>query len=261
MIFCPLYSGSSGNSIFASSDKAKILIDAGLPGKHIEKALEHIGQNAKDIDAIFVTHEHIDHTKGVGILSRKYDIPIYANSATWEAMSKTLGKIKTENIRIIENNYVNIKDMDVTSYDISHDAAAPSGYSLSHKNKKACIATDLGVFSEEISKHLEDADVILLESNHDIQMLKFGPYPYNLKRRILSNVGHLSNDDCGKAIINITNSKFKKIILGHLSKTNNYPELAYQTVVNVLNDAKIRLDKDLCLSMAKRDMPSNYIEF
>jgi phosphoribosyl 1,2-cyclic phosphodiesterase len=261
MIFCPLYSGSSGNSIFASSDKAKVLIDAGLPGKHIENALEHIGQNAKDIDAIFVTHEHTDHTKGVGVLSRKYDIPIYANSATWEAMSKTLGKIKTENIRIIENNYANIKDMDVISYEISHDAAAPSGYSLSHKNKKACIATDLGIFSEEVSKHLEDADVILLESNHDIQMLKFGPYPYNLKRRILSNIGHLSNDDCAKAIINITNSKFKKIILGHLSKTNNYPELAYQTVVNILSDARIELDKDLCLSMAKRDMPSNYIEF
>lgn len=261
MIFCPLYSGSSGNSIFASSDKAKVLIDAGLPGKHIESALEHIGQNAKNIDAIFVTHEHTDHTKGVGVLSRKYDIPVYANSPTWTSMSKTIGKIKDQNIRIIENNYVNIKDMDVISYAISHDAASPSGYSLIHKNKKACVATDLGVFSEEVHKTLEDADVILLESNHDIQMLKFGPYPYNLKRRILSNVGHLSNDDCGKAIVNITNSKFKNIILGHLSKTNNYPELAYQTVVNILNDAGVKLDKDLCLSMAKRDMPSNYIEF
>lgn len=261
MIFCPLYSGSSGNSIFASSDKAKVLIDAGLSGKHIEKALEHIGQNPNDIDAIFVTHEHIDHTKGVGVLSRKYDIPVYANSPTWTAMSKTIGKIKDQNIRIIENNHVNIKDMDVLRYDISHDAAAPSGYSLNHKNKKACIATDLGIFSEEVKTFLEDADVILLESNHDIQMLKFGPYPYNLKRRILSNVGHLSNDDCGKAIVNITNSKFKNIVLGHLSKTNNYPELAYQTVVNVLNDAGIKLDKDLRLTMAKRDMPSNYIEF
>lgn len=261
MIFCPLYSGSSGNSIFASSDKAKVLIDVGLPGKHIENALDHIGQNPREIDAIFVTHEHTDHTKGVGVLSRKYDIPVYANSPTWAAMAKTIGKIKDQNIRIIENNHVNIKDMDVLRYDISHDAAAPSGYSLNHKNKKACIATDLGIFSEDVKAFLEDADVILLESNHDIQMLKFGPYPYNLKRRILSNVGHLSNDDCGKAIVNITNSKFKNIILGHLSKTNNYPELAYQTVVNVINAAGIRLDKDLRLTMAKRDMPSNYIEF
>lgn len=261
MIFCPLYSGSSGNSIFISSDNAKVLIDAGLPGKNIEQALQDIGQNSKDIDAIFVTHEHTDHTKGVGVLSRKYDIPIYANSPTWNAMSKTIGKIKDYNIKIMENDYINIKDIDVVRYDISHDAAAPSGYSLINKNKKACIATDLGVFSEEVSKALEDADVILLESNHDVQMLKFGPYPYNLKRRILSTVGHLSNEDCGKAIVNITNSKFKKVILGHLSKTNNYPELAYQTVVNVLNDSGVKLDKDLSLSMAKRDMPSNYIKF
>ncbi|MCT8977528.1 MBL fold metallo-hydrolase [Clostridium sp. CX1] len=261
MIFCPLYSGSSGNSIFVSSDGAKVLIDAGLPGKSIEKALVDIGQNPTNIDGIFVTHEHTDHTKGVGVLSRKYDIPVYANLSTWNAMSKTVGKIKEHNIKIIDNSYVNIKDMDVISYKISHDAADPSGYSLISKNKKACVATDLGEFSNEVQKILEDADVILLESNHDVQMLKFGPYPYNLKRRILSNIGHLSNEDCGKAVVGITNNKFKKVILGHLSKTNNYPELAYQTVVNVLNDSNVKLDKDLSLYMAKRDMPSNYIEF
>jgi phosphoribosyl 1,2-cyclic phosphodiesterase len=176
-------------------------------------------------------------------------------------MSKTIGKIKDHNIKVISNDHVNIKDIDVIRYDISHDAAAPSGYSLINKNKKACIATDLGIFSDEVSKTLEDADVILLESNHDVQMLKFGPYPYPLKRRILSNVGHLSNEDCGKGIVQITNAKFKKIILGHLSKTNNYPELAYQTVVNVLNNSGVKLEKDLSLFMAKRDMPSNYIEF
>ncbi|MBV7273285.1 MBL fold metallo-hydrolase [Clostridium thailandense] len=261
MIFCSLYSGSSGNSLFVSSDNAKVLVDAGLSGKHIENALLNIGHNTKDIDAIFVTHEHIDHTKGVGVLSRKYDIPIYANAPTWQAMSATIGKIKEHNIKIIENNYVNIKDIDVLSYKISHDAVAPSGYALQNKNKKVCIATDLGFFSDDVNNSIKDADVILLESNHDVEMLKFGPYPYKLKRRILSDIGHLSNEDCGKAIVNITNDKFKKIILGHLSKTNNYPELAYQTVLNVLNSANVKLDKDLSLSMAKRDIPSNYIEF
>lgn len=261
MIFCPLYSGSSGNSIFVASDNARVLIDAGLPGKSIESALSHIGHKSNEIDAIFVTHEHTDHTKGVGVLSRKYDIPIYANAPTWNAMSKTIGKVKEHNIKILSDNCITIKDIDVLRYDISHDAAAPSGYALNHKNKKACIATDLGVFSEEVCNILKDADVMLLESNHDVEMLKFGPYPYPLKRRILSNVGHLSNEDCGKAIIDITNDKYKKIILGHLSKTNNYPELAYQTVVNVLNEAGIKLDMDLSLSMARRDMPSNYIEF
>jgi phosphoribosyl 1,2-cyclic phosphodiesterase len=261
MIFCSLYSGSSGNSLFVSSDKAKVLIDAGLPGKSIENALLNIGHNATDIDAILVTHEHIDHIKGVGVLSRKYDIPIYANVPTWEAMSGTIGKIKEHNIKIIENNHINIKDMDILSYKISHDAAAPSGYSLQCKDKKVCVATDLGFFSDDVNNSIRDADVVLLESNHDVEMVKFGPYPYNLKRRILSDIGHLSNDACGKAIVNIANNKFKKIILGHLSKTNNYPELAYQTVVNILNSAGINLDKDLSLSMAKRDMPSNYIEF
>lgn len=261
MIFCSLYSGSGGNSLFVSSDKTKVLIDAGLPGKSVENALFNIGHNANDIDAIFVTHEHTDHTKGVGVLSRKYDIPIYANSPTWEAMSKTIGKIKEHNIKIIDSNCVTIKDMDILNYKISHDAAAPSGYALQHKDKKVCIATDLGFFSDEVNNAIRDADVILLESNHDVEMLKFGPYPYPLKRRILSNIGHLSNEDCGKAIVNITNDKFKRIILGHLSKTNNYPELAYQTVLNVLTSAGIKLNKDLSLSMAKRDMPSNYIQF
>lgn len=261
MIFCPLYSGSSGNSIFVASDNAKVLIDAGLSGKAIEKALDAICQNPSDIDAIFVTHEHIDHTKGVGVLSRKYDIPIYANTPTWNAMLKTVGKIKEHNIKVLNNAFTSINDMDIISYKVSHDAAAPFGYSLSCKNKKACIATDLGFFSTEICKTLEDADVVLLESNHDVQMLKFGPYPYDLKRRILSSEGHLSNEDCGKAIVNIVNNKFKKIILGHLSKINNYPELAYQTVLNILTEAGIELNKHLTLSVAKRDMPSNYIQF
>jgi len=259
MIFCPLYSGSSGNSIFVSSEKTKLLIDAGLPGKSIESALNHIGHTAADVDGIFITHEHGDHVKGVGVLSRKYDIPIYTNEATWNAIRGSIGKVKDHNIKIIEES-VSINDMEIRSFGISHDAACPRGYSITDGNKKACVATDLGFFSQEVRRNIEDADIVLLECNHDIEMLKFGPYPYSLKRRILSDVGHLSNDDCGKAIVSITNSKFKNIILGHLSKTNNYPDLAYQTVLNILNDHSITLDKDISLGMAKRDMPSNYIE-
>lgn len=261
MIFCPLFSGSSGNSTFIASNNTKILVDAGLAGKTIEKALLSIDQNPMEIDAIFVTHEHTDHTKGVGVLSRRYDIPIYTNELTWNAMSTTIGKIKEHNIKIISNNYINIKDMDIISYKISHDAADPKGYEICTENKIACIATDLGFFSEEVKKKLYNANVILLESNHDTHMLKFGPYPYILKKRILSSIGHLSNDDCGKAILDIINDKFKKIILGHLSKVNNYPELAYQTVVNILNQNGIRLNKDINISMANRNMPSNYTEF
>ncbi len=261
MIFCSLYSGSSGNSIFVSSGKAKILVDAGLPGKSIEAALKSIGESPCDIDGIFVTHEHTDHIKGIGVMSRKYDIPIYANEKTWKSMCGSIGKIKEYNIKVFDKRSISIKDMDIVNYSIPHDAACPVGYSIYSSGKKASIATDLGCFTEEVKRNIEDSDVILLESNHDVEMLKFGPYPYNLKRRILSNVGHLSNDDCGIAIANMVNDKPMNIVLGHLSKTNNYPELAYQTVVNLLTERKIKLGKDVNLSMADRNKPSNHIEF
>ncbi len=261
MKFCSLYSGSSGNSIFVASEKARILIDAGLPGKHIENALKEIGESADKIDGIFITHEHSDHIKGVGVLSRKYDLPIYANGKTWSSMESMIGKIKDHNIKIIDEDEVGIKDIIVKSYSIPHDAAMPSGYIVMCENKKVSIATDLGYFSDEVKEALSESDVILLESNHDVEMLKFGPYPYPLKRRILSNVGHLSNDDCAKAILEILDDKKKKIILGHLSKTNNIPELALKTVVNVLEEAGIDCEKDISLEVAKRDIPSCYMEF
>lgn len=262
MIFCSLYSGSSGNSIFVSSDKAKILIDAGLPGKNIEKALTDIKQNPNEIDAIFITHEHSDHIKGVGVLSRRYDIPIYANEATWNAMKDLIGNVKEHNIKVMHESHVPLKDMDIMSFPIPHDSARAQGYSVYDGKKKIAVATDLGHYSNAVRKSIEDADVLLFESNHDIEMLKFGPYPYNLKRRILSDIGHLSNEDCGKAIADmIDGKKRKRVILGHLSKTNNYPELAYQTVVNILTARCIDLVKDIGLTVARRDMPSNYIEF
>lgn len=261
MIFCPLYSGSSGNSVFVSSGNTRILIDAGLPGKYIESALKLIGEDAKDIDAIFVTHEHIDHVKGVGVLSRRYDIPIYSNMLTWKAMAKSIGKIKEHNIKIINNGFVSIKDLDITSFKISHDAADPRGYTINSENKKVCIATDMGYFSQEVKESIKDCDAVLLESNHDENMLKFGPYPYTLKRRILSNVGHLSNLDCGNAILNMMDGKKKFIYLGHLSKVNNYPELAYKTVANILEENKIKLERDIDLKIAERNKPSYYLKF
>jgi len=259
LIFSSLYSGSSGNSIFLASINSKILIDAGMPGKSIEIALNEIGEKAEELDAIFVTHEHTDHTKGVGVLSRKYNIPVYASEGTWKGMLKQVGKIKESNIRVM-NSPINIKDMDIASFPISHDALQPTGYSIMCEGKKACIATDLGYLSEEVKENIIDADVLLLESNHDVEMLKFGPYPYVLKKRILSDVGHLSNEACGKAIIEIMTEKQKRIVLGHLSKTNNYPELAYLTVTNILKEQKINIGKDVILTMADRSKPSSYIK-
>lgn len=264
MIFCSLYSGSSGNSIFISSENAKILVDAGLSGKKIIEGLEQIDQNPNELDGIFITHEHIDHIKGAGIISRKFDIPIYANEKTWNAMESTLGNIKEHNIKVIPKRSVTtIKDLDVICFNTPHDAIAPMGYTFHSKGKKASIATDIGTFTEEIKNNLTESEVILLEANHDIQMLKYGPYPYNLKRRVLSEIGHLSNEDCGSAILDILkqNSKCRKIVLGHLSNTNNVPELAYKAVKNRLDEESLIHERNLDIKLADRNKPSSYISF
>lgn len=263
MKFCSLYSGSSGNSIFIASEQARILIDAGLPGKKIDEALRSIEQNPGNIDGIFITHEHSDHIKGVGVLSRKYDIPIYANANTWSAMESNIGKIKEHNIKIMDRRSIlKIKDLDIKSFNIPHDAVAAVGYTVHSNGKQASVTTDFGVYTEEIRDNIKDSQVLLLESNHDVNMLKFGPYPYSLKRRILSEVGHLSNEDCGKAIVDILRyGARKKVFLGHLSGTNNHPDLAYQTVINVLQENNIKQNEDIYLAMASRHNPSNIIEF
>lgn len=261
MIFCSLYSGSSGNCIFVSTENAKILIDAGLSGKAIQSGLSKINESISDIDGIFITHEHSDHIKGAGIVSRKYDIPIYANKITWESMLPMLGKLSEHNIRVMDNECMELNDLYIKSFEIPHDAACPRGYSVTDGKKKVCVATDMGYFTDKVKEEISDADIVLLESNHDVEMLKSGPYPYVLKRRILGNKGHMSNDDCGKAIVDITGDKLKRIMLGHLSKINNYPDLAYMTVVNILKENSIKLNKDIILSIAKRDVPSGYIEF
>ncbi|SFD20128.1 MBL fold metallo-hydrolase [Clostridium uliginosum] len=262
MIFCSLYSGSSGNSMFVASDKAKILIDAGLPGKKIDEALKQINQNPKELNGIFVTHEHGDHIKGVGVLSRKYDIPIYANCDTWDKMESLIGKIKEHNIKIIDKRSVTqINDLDVKAFNIPHDSISPMGYTVSNNNKQVSVATDIGTFTKEIYDNIKESQVILLESNHDVSMLKYGPYPYSLKRRILSEIGHLSNDDCALAVVELVrNGLNKRVILGHLSNTNNQPDLAYQTVINVLRENGISDEHDITLTMANRNQPSEYIQ-
>ncbi|MCQ2969855.1 MAG: MBL fold metallo-hydrolase [Clostridium sp.] len=261
MKFCSLYSGSSGNSIFIASNNTKILIDAGLPGKKIDDALKYIGEEASSIDGIFITHEHIDHIKGVGVLSRKYDIPIYANNNTWAVMKKNIGKIKEDNIRVMDRrSSVTINDLEIRSFNIPHDAIAPVGYTVSCDGKSASVVTDFGVFTEEIRDNIIDSDIILLESNHDVNMLKMGPYPYNLKLRVLGENGHLSNDDCGNAILNLLkNNKKKHIMLGHLSGTNNHPDLAYQTIADILSTNGISIGEHVALQMASRHNPSEII--
>lgn len=263
MIFCSLYSGSSGNCILIGSEKTKVLIDCGLPGKKVIEALDRIKQDPTEIKAIFVTHEHSDHIKGVGIISRKFDIPVYTNQLTWDAMAPKIGKVKESNIKIIDKRSLTIiDDLQIQAFNIPHDAIAAMGYTVKEESgKSASVVTDIGTFTEEIRQNVVDSEILLLEANHDQEMVKFGPYHYDLKRRVLSEVGHLCNEDCGQAIVELMkDGKFRRIVLGHLSNTNNIPELAYKAVVNILEENGLDYKEDLKLTIAKRHEPSNYIK-
>lgn len=262
MRFCSLYSGSSGNSVYINSGESSILVDAGLPGKSILSALESIGEEASSINAILISHEHIDHIKGAGILSRKLNIPIYANEKTWKAMEKSIGNIREENIKVIHGNFT-IGDFEIRPFKVPHDAAACIGFTLEDSmGKTASTVTDMGVFTKEIRDAIKDSQIVLIESNHDVEMLKFGPYPYELKRRVLSEIGHLSNEDCAKALLTILDNSNKKVALGHLSGTNNVPELAFKTVESILIESGVKIGSlgEVELKLASRIRPSSFWE-
>jgi phosphoribosyl 1,2-cyclic phosphodiesterase len=257
---CSLFSGSSGNCIFISSGETSVLVDAGVSGKRIEEALVQIGESIKDISAIIITHEHSDHISGAGVLSRRHKIPIYANSRTWDAMRPFLGKLNPEHICVTEVcSKFSIGDIDIVSFPIPHDAACPVGYNFFIDGKKITIATDIGHITDELVGWLEKSHFILLESNHDVEMLKTGRYPWPLKKRIMGDYGHLCNDHTGRIVAHLAENGTKFFLLGHLSKENNYPELAYQTVCNALAEKKIYPDKDVFLDVAYRDRVSRMI--
>ncbi|HZJ99492.1 MAG TPA: MBL fold metallo-hydrolase [Tissierellaceae bacterium] len=252
--FCSLSSGSSGNCHYIETKNSRIIIDAGLSGKAIERLMSSIGADPSSIDGIFVTHEHIDHSKGVGILSRRFDIPIYANSDTWLAMKKIIGKIKEDNIRIFTTDkHFEFKDLTIHPIAIFHDAAEPVGYVIYYKNKKISVVTDTGWVNNTIIENIKNSNLYLIESNHDVRMLKEGTYPWPLKQRILSTRGHLSNDDCGRVMGDVLSGSGEIVLLGHLSEDNNHPDLALKTVRESLENYGLDIDNDISLGVTHRD--------
>lgn len=249
MDFCSLVSGSSGNCQFIQNDNTKILVDAGLSGKKIQEGLSSIDINPSDIDGILITHEHSDHIKGAGILSRRFDIPIYANEGTWEGMEKSIGNISDKNIFIIGNNDFEIGSLGINPFKIHHDCNDPLGFSIFSRNKKASILTDTGIVDENIMNAIRGSDILMVESNHDVDMLKVGSYPFYLKKRVLGKWGHLSNEDAGKIITETITKEDAIVILGHLSLENNFPELALETVRSILDKEKL---ESLKLNIASR---------
>ncbi len=233
MRMCSIASGSSGNCIYAGSDTTHILIDTGISKKRTEEGLAGLELSLRDIDAIFITHEHADHIQGLGVISRKYQIPVYCTEGTKRGVlsDKRIGDMDEDLFQTVRpDQKYSVKDMVITPIRISHDAAEPTAFKISHGKQKGAVVTDLGVYNDYIVEHLKDLDILYLEANHDVNMLQVGPYPYPLKQRILGERGHLSNEASGQLLCRILHDHIKAIVLSHLSKENNLPELAYETV-------------------------------
>lgn len=257
MRLCSIASGSSGNCIYVGSDSTHLLIDVGVSGKRIEQGLQSLELTGRDVDGIFITHEHSDHITGLGVLARKYGIPIYASRGTLEAIRGcgSLGKLDTELFHEIKaDQKLVVKDLVVQPMKISHDAAEPVAYRVSYGKKKVAVCTDLGVYDEYTVECLKGVNALLLESNHDVNMLQVGPYPYPLKRRILGDKGHLSNENSARLLCRILHDELKAVLLGHLSKENNLPELAFETARMEINmgDNPYRAG-DFFIQVARRD--------
>jgi phosphoribosyl 1,2-cyclic phosphodiesterase len=248
--FCVLASGSTGNASIVTNDEVGLLIDVGLSTKKLEQMMESRDWHPKKLEAILVTHEHSDHIKGLSVMARKYQLPVYANQKTWQAMDHQMEGIADDKRCIMETgSIVEFGSLRVESFAISHDAAEPVGYCFSDGSLKISFATDLGYMSEKVKDKIIDSDVLVLESNHDVDMLRIGRYPWNIKRRILSDMGHLSNEAAGEALCDLVQSgKLRRVYLAHLSREHNVMDLAKLTVHNIveekgysLHDRKVRL--------------------
>ena len=258
--FCSLYSGSSGNSLYVESEHSKILVDTGVSAKKILEALTSIDVQIDKIDAILVTHEHTDHVQSLGTISKKYDIPVYANKKTWDSMENQKNKISVSNQKHFNNcEDFEIGDLKIYPFDTPHDAANSCGFNIINQNQKLSIATDLGHINTKILDCLEGSQFLMLEANYDPEVLKCCSYPYQLKTRIASENGHLSNSLAGKTIAHLINSGLNSVILGHLSKESNFPELAYKTVLEELENYNYSNDT-VKLSVASRFNPTPLIE-
>lgn len=238
----PLTSSSKGNATIISGASTNILVDCGISGKSLELCLEKADIPASEINAVVITHEHSDHIKGVGVISRKYNLPVFANLPTWHAMKESLGKVNAENIRVFESSasfYIN--EIKVTSFPIPHDAAAPVGFTFEHEVCKVSVATDMGIVTDTVLQAVIGSSAVLLEANYDPFMLDAGSYPYELKRRIKSETGHLSNDACADMARLLAQSGTKELILGHLSEENNLSQIALETVKACIGDFDVKL--------------------
>ena len=242
MRLCPLCSGSSGNASYLEAGGARLLLDAGGTGRRIESLLSEIGVPAASLDAILLTHEHIDHVQGVGVLSRRYDLPVFAAADCFAALPASVGAIAPGRMRVFEPDHPFFwRGVHILPFSIPHDSAHAVGYTFADGSGRCAVLTDVGCMSERLIELVSGCDVLLLEANHDVDMLLSGSYPYPLKRRILSDHGHLSNKDCAVLARHLAENGTMRIILGHLSKENNTPETALDESRSALDGTRAEL--------------------
>lgn len=252
--FCSFSSGSSGNCYLVKSERTAILVDAGISGKKIFEGLELTGTPREQLAALLITHEHSDHTKSVKtLLKKEKNLKAYANALTWNQISGA--GLEEQKVTFETGDRLQIGDIGVKTFRVSHDAAEPVGYTFLSGGKQISIVTDTGCMSEEIISEIKEADILILEANHDIDMLKLGRYPWFLKQRVLGEEGHLSNVAAGETLLRLLSESRKEryVLLAHLSKENNFPEMAYQTVKNILEEADFYIGKHLKLNTIIRD--------
>lgn len=263
MRLCSIASGSSGNCIYVGSDSTHLLVDTGISKKRIEESLLELEVKGEELNGILITHEHSDHIQGLGVFCRKYEIPIYATKGTIAGICgcKTIGAIPEGLFRQIESNQAfDVGDVTVKPFSISHDANEPIGFRIENGEQAVAVATDFGNYNEYIVDNLKNLDAVVLEANHDVHMLEVGPYPYHLKRRVLGEYGHLSNELSGRLLCKILHDGMKHIVLGHLSKENNFPELAYETVKLEVTMSDIPYNgADIPLMVADREKMSKIL--
>lgn len=249
--FCSLFSSSRGNCTYIGGSGGGVLVDVGVSAKKTEEALAAIGVDPASLSAILVTHEHIDHIRGIRVFATRYNLPVFATRGTLECMAAAKELNDKFEAFVVPKGSFELAGMEIHAFRTSHDAKESCGYTLiTPDSKKISVCTDLGVVTPEVKDAVSGSDLILLESNHDINMLRNGPYPYSLKRRILSDSGHLSNESCAETALKLVESGTKRLFLGHLSPENNYPPLALETTRSLLTMAGAEENRDYYLTLA-----------
>ncbi|WP_378956598.1 MBL fold metallo-hydrolase [Pelosinus sp. sgz500959] len=238
-----LASGSTGNAIFLDFNHTKILVDAGISTRRIKNSLAELGTSIEELDGVFITHEHRDHVNGLATMTKKYNTAVYASMNTWSAMY-CRDLIPDQCCKVLPGS-LRIGQVQVEPFSISHDAADPVGFRFYNGDHKCSIVTDLGFVTDTVKKAIALSDVLVLESNHDIEMLEKGAYPWHLKRRILSNRGHLSNFDAGWTLARLERKPSMQVFLAHMSQQNNDPDLAMETVSSILTQQGCKLGSEI----------------